>query len=160
MNTNPKSPNQPYTGQFYKEQQQTGGKTEAVTAGKGAAPSQADQPAQGTKNTLSPEKILTLPKGGGAIKGIGEKFQANPLTGTGTVSIPLPISPGRGDFTPQLALSYDSGSGNSAFGLGFSVGLPSISRKTDKGLPLYHDLEESDVFVMSGAEDLVRLLDA
>ncbi|HBZ66546.1 MAG TPA: toxin, partial [Bacteroidales bacterium] len=160
MNTNPKSPNQPYTGQFYKEQQQTGGKTEAVTAGKGAAPSQADQPAQGTKNTLSPEKILTLPKGGGAIKGIGEKFQANPLTGTGSVSVPLPLSPGRGDFTPQLALSYDSGSGNSAFGLGFSVGLPSISRKTDKGLPLYHDLEESDVFVMSGAEDLVRLLDA
>lgn len=159
MNTNPKSPNQPYTGQFYKEQPQTGGKNEIPTAANGDSPAHADQPAQGTKNTLSPDKILSLPKGGGAIKGIGEKFQANPLTGTGSISVPLPLSPGRGEFTPQLALSYDSGSGNSAFGLGFSVGLPSITRKTDKGLPQYHDNDESDVFVMSGAEDLVRLTD-
>jgi hypothetical protein len=34
-------------------------------------------------------------KGGGAIKGIGEKFTANPVTGTGSLTIPLPLSPGR-----------------------------------------------------------------
>jgi hypothetical protein len=28
-----------------------------------------------------------LPKGGGAIRGIGEKFSANPVTGTGSVSV-------------------------------------------------------------------------
>jgi hypothetical protein len=28
---------------------------------------------------------ITLPKGGGAIKGIGEKFAANPVTGTGFI---------------------------------------------------------------------------
>ena len=27
---------------------------------------------------------VTLPKGGGAVRGIGEKFGANPVTGTGT----------------------------------------------------------------------------
>ena len=27
---------------------------------------------------------LSLPKGGGAIRGIGEKFAANPVTGTGS----------------------------------------------------------------------------
>ncbi len=32
---------------------------------------------------------------------------------------------------------------------------PSITRKTDKGLPRYLDAEESDVFILSGAEDLV-----
>src|SRR5205814_338568 len=37
--------------------------------------------------------------------------------------------------------------------------LPSISRKTDKGLPRYLDSEESDVFLIAGAEDLVPLLD-
>ena len=31
----------------------------------------------------------------------------------------------------------------------------SITRKTDKGLPGYEDADESDVFILSGAEDLV-----
>jgi Salmonella virulence plasmid 65kDa B protein len=98
---------------------------------------------------------ISLPKGGGAVKGIGEKFAANPVTGTGSLSVPLPASPGRGGFGPSLALSYDSGSGNGVFGFGWGVGLPSITRKTDKGLPLYRDSSESDVFILSGAEDLV-----
>jgi hypothetical protein len=37
---------------------------------------------------------ISLPKGGGAIRGIGEKFSANPVTGTGSMSVPLPINPG------------------------------------------------------------------
>ena len=109
--------------------------------------------------------VINLPKGGGAIQGIGEKFQANPVTGTGSMSVPIAMNPGRGGFTPQLALSYDSGAGNSPFGLGWNVGLPSIARKTSKGLPeydglpKYYDAFESDVFLLSGAEDLVPLLD-
>ena len=38
--------------------------------------------------------------------------------------------------------------------------MPAITRKTDKGLPQYRDAEESDVFILSGAEDLVPVLDA
>ncbi|MGH9893969.1 MAG: SpvB/TcaC N-terminal domain-containing protein, partial [bacterium] len=98
---------------------------------------------------------ITLPKGGGAIRGIGEKFAANPVTGTGSMSVPLATSPGRSGFGPQLSLSYDSGAGNGPFGFGWSLSLPSITRKTDKGLPQYFDREESDVFILSGAEDLV-----
>src|SRR5271154_6003812 len=98
---------------------------------------------------------LSLPKGGGAVRGIGEKFSANAVTGTGTVSVPIATSPGRSGFGPQLSLSYDSGSGNGPFGMGWSLALPSITRRTDKGLPRYHDAEESDVFILSGAEDLV-----
>ena len=103
---------------------------------------------------------ISLPKGGGAIRGMGEKFAANPITGTGSMSIPLATSPGRAGFGPQLSLSYDSGSGNGPFGFGWSLSLPAITRKTDKGLPRYRDVEESDVFVLSGAEDLVPLLRA
>jgi hypothetical protein len=102
--------------------------------------------------------VITLPKGGGAIHGIGEKFAANPVTGTGSMSIPIAISPGRSGFGPQLSLSYDSGAGNGPFGLGWNLSLPSITRKTDKGLPKYHDAEESDVFILSGVEDLVPVL--
>ncbi len=120
------------------------------------------------KGTASPVQFptLSLPKGGGAIQGIGEKFQANPVTGTGSMSVPIAVSPGRSGFAPQLALSYDSGSGNGAFGLGWDVGLPIISRKTQKGLPQYDGLPkyqdgadaDSDVFLLSGAEDLVPVL--
>jgi RHS repeat-associated protein len=101
---------------------------------------------------------IHLPKGGGAIRGIGEKFAANPVTGTGSMSVPIATSPGRSGFGPQLSLSYDSGAGNGPFGFGWRLSLPSITRKTDKGLPQYLDAIDSDVFVLSGAQDLVRLL--
>jgi hypothetical protein len=93
---------------------------------------------------------LSLPKGGGAIKGIGEKFAANPVTGTGSMTIPIATSPGRAGFGPQLSLSYDSGAGNGPFGLGWSLSLPAITRKTDKGLPKYQDAAASDVFLPLG----------
>jgi RHS repeat-associated protein len=102
----------------------------------------------------------TLPKGGGAIRGIGEKFAANAVTGTGSMSVPLLTSPGRSGFGPQLSLSYDSGSGNGPFGFGWSLSAPAITRKTEKGLPQYRDAEESDVYLLSGAEDLVPVLRA
>lgn len=108
--------------------------------------------------TQSGPPAITLPKGGGAIRGIGEKFAANPVTGTGSMTVPIATSPGRSGFGPQLSLSYDSGAGNGPFGFGWSLSLPSITRKTDKGLPKYQDAEESDVFILSGAEDLVPVL--
>ncbi|MEZ4617945.1 MAG: SpvB/TcaC N-terminal domain-containing protein [Caldilineaceae bacterium] len=115
-----------------------------------AAGNQQESP---TNNIALP--TISLPKGGGAIRGMGEKFAANPVTGTGSMSVPLATSPGRSGFGPQLTLSYDSGAGNGPFGLGWKLSLPAITRKTDKGLPQYRDANESDVFILSGAEDLV-----
>lgn len=121
-------------------------------------PSQNDNKTAEDKNYFAPQKAVSLPKGGGAIKGMGEKFAANPVTGTGAMSVPIATTPGRSGFAPQLELSYDSGAGNGIFGLGWSLSLPSITRKTDKGLPRYQDSEESDVFILSGAEDLAPVL--
>jgi len=90
---------------------------------------------------------------------MGEKFSANPVTGTGSLSVPIYTSPGRSGFGPQLTLSYDSGAGNGPFGFGWSFSLAAITRKTDKGLPKYQDADESDVFILSGAEDMVPLPD-
>lgn len=101
---------------------------------------------------------ISLPKGGGAIRGLGEKFAANPVTGTGSLTLPIFTSPGRSGFGPQLTLSYDSAAGNGPFGLGWQLSLPAITRKTDKGLPRYRDHDESDVFILSGTEDLVPTL--
>ena len=124
----------------------------------------SDQGKEGDKTDVKPQQshaqppAISLPTGGGAIRGMGEKFAANPVTGTGSLSVPIAISPGRTGFGPQLSLSYDSGAGNGPFGFGWSLALPSITRKTDKGLPQYRDAEESDVFLLSGAEDLVPVL--
>jgi len=123
------------------------------------APEKPEKPKEAASgpSPASPPAI-SLPKGGGAIRGMGEKFAANPVTGTGSMTVPIATSPGRSGFGPQLSLAYDSGAGNGPFGLGWSLSLPSITRKTDKGLPQYRDVEESDVFILSGAEDLVPVL--
>jgi RHS repeat-associated protein len=101
---------------------------------------------------------IALPKGGGALQSIGETFRVNPATGTGSLTIPIAVSPGRSGVGPALALAYDSGAGNGPYGLGWGLGLPSIDRKTEKGLPRYDDDRESDTFILSGAEDLVPAL--
>ena len=43
---------------------------------------------------------ISLPKGGGAIRGIGEKFSTNLATGTGSLTVPIYTSPGRSGFGP------------------------------------------------------------
>jgi Salmonella virulence plasmid 65kDa B protein len=73
------------------------------------------------------------------------------------MSVPIATSHGRSGYGPQLSLSYDSGAGNECFG--WSLSLPAITRKTDKGLPTYQDPQESDVYVLSGSEDLVPILE-
>ncbi|MCX4985882.1 SpvB/TcaC N-terminal domain-containing protein [Streptomyces sp. NBC_00572] len=116
---------------------------------------QRDGSGSGARQFVVAAPQVTLPKGGGAIRGIGETFTAHPATGTGSVSVPVATSPGRSGFGPRLALTYDSGAGNGPFGFGWSMSGPSVTRKTDKGLPHYLDAVDSDVFVLSGEEDLV-----
>lgn len=101
---------------------------------------------------------IEMPKGGEAMRGIDEKFSVNSVNGTSGMSIPIPSLKTRSDFAPSLTLSYSSGGGNSEFGLGWSLSLPSIQRKTDKRLPEYNDIAESDVFLFAGAEDLVPVI--
>jgi RHS repeat-associated protein len=114
-------------------------------------------PAATKSNAISIPQI-SLPKGGGALKGIDEKFSVNPVNGTAGFSIPVPVTPGRNGFQPALSVSYNSGSGNSPYGLGWNIDYASIQRKTDQRLPRYKDREDSDVFMFSGAEDLVPVL--
>lgn len=127
--------------------------------GKGNDRETSEKASAGSSSMASVPSI-SLPKGGGAIRGMGEKFGVNPVTGTGSLTIPLASSPGRNGFGPQLSLSYDSGSGNGPFGFGWSLSLAAITRKTDKGLPRYLDGDESDVFLIAGAEDLVPILNS
>jgi hypothetical protein len=98
---------------------------------------------------------VNLPKGGGAIRGIGEKLSTSAATGTASLTIPITTSRGRNGFELGLELSYDSAGGAGPFGIGWQLSVPSVTRRTDRGLPRYHDGDESDTFILSGAEDLV-----
>jgi RHS repeat-associated protein len=105
--------------------------------------------------------IISLPKGGGALSGLGEKFSPDLHTGTGNFSVPIPLPPGRNGFQPQLALAYSTGTGNGTFGLGCNLSVPAITRKTSHGIPRYNEHStgdsETDVFLLSGSEDLVKV---
>ncbi len=106
-------------------------------------------------------QVLPLPSGGGALKGIGETFAPDPFTGTGHLSVPIDLPPGRNGFRPQLRLEYSTGNGNGPFGVGWQLGLPGVTRKTAKGVPHYRDRAtdqaQRDTFLLSGAEDLVQV---
>ncbi|KVZ76582.1 hypothetical protein WL22_00835 [Burkholderia ubonensis] len=80
--------------------------------------------------------LPSLPKGGGSIQGMGETLGNGGPTGQSSLSIPLPTSSGRG-YAPNLALSYNSGQGNGCFGVGWSVPMLSIRRRTSTGVPRY-----------------------
>lgn len=117
--------------------------------GSGASGSQTQDTSQ---QSAAFKSSLSLPSGGGAIRGIDEKFTANLATGSASVSVPIAATPGRADFQLGLALGYDSGAGNGPFGLGWQLSAGAISRKTSLGLPTYVD---EDTFILQGAEDLV-----
>lgn len=95
-----------------------------------------EKPGKAQRYQITPASIF-LPKGGGAIRCIGEKFAANPVTGTGSMTVPIAIHPRRSGFGLELLLSYDSGPGKGRFGFEWSLSLLSIARKIDKGLALY-----------------------
>ena len=106
--------------------------------------------------------VISLPSGGGAIGGLGETFSADLFTGTGNFSVPITLPSGRNGLAPQLSLGYSTGNGNGPFGLGWAASLPGVTRKTARGVPRYQDGSDDgspDVFIVSGAEDLVPVAD-
>jgi RHS repeat-associated protein len=129
-----------------------------VDAYRGGAenPMQRPGPPSDRDRDAAPE-APALPAVGNPPARLGETFRTNPVTGSAALSVPLPVSPGRG--APSLAAAYDSASGPGLFGFGWDLPLPRISRRTDRGLPRYRDtpdgVGESDAFLAADAEDLV-----
>jgi len=56
------------------------------------------------------EQVISLPKGGGELKGMGESFSPDLHTGTGNFSIPISLPAGRNGFQPEIGLVYTRGS--------------------------------------------------
>ncbi|MBI4606039.1 MAG: VCBS repeat-containing protein [Planctomycetes bacterium] len=111
----------------------------------------------GDKSGVKPQSI-SLPAGAGSVEGLGESFEPLLNTGIATFTVNLALPPRTNGLAPQLALTYNSGRGSSAFGIGWDVSVPSIRRQTDKGQPRYGLGEPGDTFILDG-EELVRLTD-
>ncbi|QLL16556.1 insecticidal toxin complex [Pseudomonas chlororaphis subsp. aurantiaca] len=67
---------------------------------------------------------------------MGEAVGSVGMTGQTTLTIPLPISKGRG-YSPGLSLVYNNGQGNGCFAIGWAVPGLTIQRRTSKGVPRY-----------------------
>lgn len=91
------------------------------------------------KNGVSPQTI-SLPTGPGSIQGLGESFQPQLNSGSGSHSVPIQLPLGPAGFGPTLALQYHTGNSNGLLGVGWKLsGLTMVSRNIDGGLPLYVD---------------------
>ncbi|WP_445269755.1 SpvB/TcaC N-terminal domain-containing protein [Streptomyces sp. DSM 41634] len=139
------------------ERDGSGPGTRQSAAAQGALPT-VDGGATGALPAVPGMPNLSLPKGGGAIRGLGESFRSNPVAGTAGLSIPVETTPGRGGFGPALALTYDSGTGNGPSGAGWSLGLPAITRMTERGVPTYDTGTEADRFVLAEHDELLPVL--
>jgi RHS repeat-associated protein len=113
----------------------------ALVLGVWAMPARAERPPALSAQTLK------APDGPTSLKGLGESFEANTGTGTGSYTVPLQLPPGF--VVPALTLSYTGGQGRSELGVGFALPLLQIYRLTDKGAPSF---TENDRFAVSGPE--------
>ena len=103
---------------------------------------------------VSPD-ILPLPVGGGGVSSIGEVFNTDLYTGTGSYAVPLWFPAGPGGFTPELSLNYSTTAGNGPFGMGWQLSVLKLWRQTDRGVPQY---DGNDSLIFAG-EEIVRMAD-
>lgn len=81
---------------------------------------------------------------------LSHNVEVNPSMGSVNTSVPIPLTKGRRDFGPSLALSYGTSGGNSPYGVGWSLdGIPSIAVDTRKELAKH---DGTDRFTLGGSE--------
>jgi len=104
--------------------------------------------------TQSAGETIAGPKGGGALRGIGETLTPDLFTGTGKFTIPFALPAGRNGLQPNISAVYSTGHGNGPFGSRWALNVPGVARQTSHGLARY---DASDTFLLSGAEELVKM---
>jgi len=119
-------------------------------------PCLADDKSGVTPNTIS------VPKGPGAIEGLGESFQPTLNTGTASYGISLKVPPGTAGHAPALRLAYEGGGANGPLGFGWGLPVPCVQRRSDLGIPRYLDslppgdpIGRVDMYIDDSKEQLI-----
>ncbi|MHB1843968.1 MAG: FG-GAP-like repeat-containing protein [Deltaproteobacteria bacterium] len=121
-----------------------------LAAGTALADGLTDPP---DKGGTRPEAI-SLPSGPGALRGMGESGRVQPATGAVRAEIPVALPPGPKPLLPDLTLRYDSRGGDGPVGVGWSLDVPCVQRRTDLGMPRYADpvaMAPTDELLWNGA---------
>ena len=84
--------------------------------------------------------------------GLNEAITVDSPTGSASLAIPIRLTTGREDFQPTLTLNHSGGNSSSPYGLGWQLGISSISRTLKDGVPTYQDHREQDRFLLDGSE--------
>ncbi len=110
----------------------------------------------GEERSAATPQRLTLPDGEGSAQGMGERFRAVLSSGAGGYSVPIVLPPGRAGHQPSITLGYSTSSGNGPLGFGWSLGVSSVARMGDRGVPRYVDRPRwqalEDRLALDGAE--------
>jgi|GEM_PF-2488591 len=90
---------------------------------------------------------LKLPDGPASVAGLTDEANIGVFSGQVSYSIPINMPAGV-SLSPSVALTYNGALGNSSIGVGWTLGLPAITRSTREGVPTYDD--NVDTFEISG----------
>ncbi len=80
-----------------------------------------------------------LPSSGGAQESVGQNFEVDLASGTGSYRIPFTFPPGPRQMKPELSLGYSTGYGNGVVGLGWALSQSAITRSQVGGQPAFDD---------------------
>ncbi len=101
-------------------------------------------------------RVLSLPSGGGSLRGLGASFSTDLNTGTGGYGVPLELPAGPNGIKPKVDLTYQAGGGSGPFGMGWTLGTMTITRLVDAGVPTYG---AADRFTLAGVGELIPMPD-
>lgn len=99
---------------------------------------------------VSPATLL--PKGRGAIRGMGENFDTYSIIGSEPIPVLLFTSLGGFAIAPYLSCSYQSGSGYGPFGMGWSLSKCSSHARRLSVRPAMITRKGQDALLLLGAE--------
>lgn len=72
--------------------------------------------------------------------------------GDAVLRYPLTLPPGRNGIQPSFALTYNSSSGNGWVGIGWDLGVSSVSIDTRWGAPRYDPARETETYTLDGEQ--------
>lgn len=83
-------------------------------------------------------EAISMPSLPGTVEGLPATIIESLAKGQFQYQVEIKVPKGVNDLQPDLKLSYNSANGQGDFGHGWSLNIPSISRSTKNGVPLYN----------------------
>ena len=103
------------------------------------------------------ETAINIPDGPASIEGFGQGYDVSPSSGLPSLSYPISVPPGRVGLQPSLSLNYEAGGGSGLYGLGWSMGAPSIELSLREGIPLYSGSDQLTLRGLGASEELIEV---